>query len=183
MDSARGRKDTHDLEVSFHFGLVAALLFREDATAEPLFRKYNLSRVLHHGRPGSAPSLTSMYTVILTIQSQFAAQCKVSETNVYLFLVCLYMNRFRVLLCQLSCLFSNEKSKYLRRELSQLVSNHILRYPHINVLLSIVHLKDQAHEVGQDCCAPGLCLDGRCSFTGFCSYDGKTGMGSISASF
>ena len=30
------------------------------------------------------------------------------------------------------------------------MANHILRYPHIVVDLAIVHLEDEAHEVGKD---------------------------------
>lgn len=52
----------------------------------------------------------------------------------------------------------------LRRELSQLVTDHVFGYPHIMVYLAIVHLKNEADEVGQDGSTAGLGLDRRDSF-------------------
>lgn len=67
----------------------------------------------------------------------------------YLFFVCLYVKRFRVLYCQQSPVLSRF-GPYIRCELSKLVPYHILRDPHIRVVLPIVHLEDQADKVGQD---------------------------------
>lgn len=47
-----------------------------------------------------------------------------------------------------------------RDKLPQLSSDHILRYEHVLVGLSIVHGEAQPHEVGQDGGGTGLCSDG-----------------------
>ena len=48
-----------------------------------------------------------------------------------------------------------------RCKLSQLVTDHIFRYPYIVVALAIVNLKYEAHEVRQYRCAAGLGFDRR----------------------
>lgn len=48
---------------------------------------------------------------------------------------------------------------HLRRKFSKLVADHILRYPDIVVDLAIVHLEDEADEVGQDRGTARLGLD------------------------
>lgn len=68
---------------------------------------------------------------------------------------------------------------HLRRELPQLVSDHVLRYSHIVVDLAVVNLKDEAHEVRKDGRASGLCFDRRRSFAGLGSHDGQTEVVSI----
>jgi len=57
------------------------------------------------------------------------------------------------------------------------MAHHVLRYPHIVVDLAVVHLENKAHEVGKDCCAACLGLDGWCLFACFCADDGETGCG------
>ena len=64
--------------------------------------------------------------------------------------------------------------QYLRREFSQLVSDHVLCYSHVMVDFAIVHLKDQTHEVRQDGRAACLSLDRRCSFSRLRSYYRET---------
>lgn len=56
---------------------------------------------------------------------------------------------------------------YLRREFSQLVTDHVLGYPHIVVDLAVVHLEDEADKVGEDGCAAGLRLDRGCTLSSF----------------
>lgn len=51
---------------------------------------------------------------------------------------------------------------------------HRLRDRHINVVLPIVHLELQAHEIGQDGRGARLGLDWRLPFTGFCADDWET---------
>lgn len=48
---------------------------------------------------------------------------------------------------------------YVRRELAQLVSDHVLGYDDVVVYLAVVHLEQEAHEVGQDGGGAGLCPD------------------------
>ena len=82
----------------------------------------------------------------------------------YLFFVCLYEKRFLVLSrCQQPCAsFSSARlGHYLRRKLSKLMADHVLRYPNIIVALAIVNLENEAHEVRQDRCSAGLRLDRR----------------------
>jgi len=47
----------------------------------------------------------------------------------------------------------------VRRELSELVSDHVFRYGDVLVVLPIVDLELQTHEVGQYGCRPCLGLD------------------------
>lgn len=65
----------------------------------------------------------------------------------------------------------------LRRELPQLVSDHILRYPHIVIYLAIVDLEDEAHEGGENGCASGLRLDGRDALASLRYHNGETVKG------
>lgn len=51
------------------------------------------------------------------------------------------------------------RESYLRSELSELVSHHILRYRDIVVHLSVMHLELQADKVWQDGGGAGLCAD------------------------
>jgi len=63
---------------------------------------------------------------------------------------------------------------HLRRKLAQLVSDHVLCYPHIVVDLAVVHLEDQADEIGQDGRAAGLRLDRGRALAGFRSHYRET---------
>lgn len=62
---------------------------------------------------------------------------------------------------------------YVRRKLSQFVSNHVLRYCDIIVLLAVVDLELQTDKVWQDCSGACLCLDGSLSLTGLHSCNGE----------
>lgn len=53
--------------------------------------------------------------------------------------------------------------RYIRRKLSELVSNHILRDSHIMVYLAVVHLEDKAYEIGKYSGCSCLGLDWRYS--------------------
>ena len=67
----------------------------------------------------------------------------------YLFFVCLYEKRFRVLYQLLAPSVSlNIDRCHLLRELAEFVPNHILRYPNIVVDLPVVDLEDKTDEVG-----------------------------------
>ena len=60
----------------------------------------------------------------------------------------------------------------LRGKFSQLVSYHVLGDADIGVVLAIVNLKDQAHEIGQNGCTSGLRLDWKRSLTRLGANDG-----------
>jgi hypothetical protein len=45
------------------------------------------------------------------------------------------------------------------------MSHHILRYPNILIALAVVHLENQANEVGEDRRSSCLCPDGRHTLT------------------
>jgi hypothetical protein len=53
------------------------------------------------------------------------------------------------------------QDRNILRELSKLVPNHVLRYSHIVIHLSIVDLKYKTDEIRQDCGASSLRLDRR----------------------
>lgn len=88
----------------------------------------------------------------------------------HLFLVCLYMKRFRVLRMQSKVRFSVgtrvELFQNLRRELSKLMSNHILSDADIVIYLAIVYLEDEINEIWQYCGAPRLGFDRWHPYTG-----------------
>jgi len=60
----------------------------------------------------------------------------------------------------------------LRGKFSQLVSYHVLGDADIGVVLAIVNLKDQAHEIGQNGCTSGLRLDRKRSLARLGANDG-----------
>jgi hypothetical protein len=62
---------------------------------------------------------------------------------------------------------------YVRRKFSQLVTDHILRYGDIIVLLAIVDLELQTHEVREDSRRARLRLDGGLSFASLRSRNGE----------
>lgn len=64
---------------------------------------------------------------------------------------------------------------YVRRKFSQLVSDHVLGYCDIIILLAVVDLELEANKVRQDSRRAGLCLDRSLSFAGLCSRDRETG--------
>ena len=101
--------------------------------------------------------------------------------NAHLFFVCLYVKRFRVLICQQGGTSQCTATKNLRRELSKLVSDHVFCYPHVVVYLAIVYLKDEPHKVGQYCGTSRLCLNRWCPFTWLRSNDWQTSQLSVYA--
>ncbi len=70
----------------------------------------------------------------------------------------------------------------LRRELSQLVADHLLGDSHVVVHLAIVHLKLQADEVGQNGRRARLCPDRWDLLPRYGTCDGKPGGGGELAS-
>ena len=62
----------------------------------------------------------------------------------------------------------------IRRKFSQLVSDHVLRYCDIVVLLSVVDLEFEANKVRQDGCRARLCPDRSLLFADLRSRNGKT---------
>lgn len=61
----------------------------------------------------------------------------------------------------------------VRREFSQFVSDHILGYRDIIVLLAVVDLELQANKIRQDGSRARLCLDRGLSFAGLRSCNGE----------
>lgn len=62
----------------------------------------------------------------------------------------------------------------IRRKLSQLVADHVLRYCDIVVLLSVVDLEFEANKIRQDGRRARLCPDWGLFFAGLRSRNGKT---------
>lgn len=62
----------------------------------------------------------------------------------------------------------------VRREFSQLVTDHVFRNRHVNVRLAVVNLELEADKVGQDRGGTGLRPDGHNLLSGSGAHDGET---------
>jgi len=68
---------------------------------------------------------------------------------------------------------SVRKRRDVRCKFSQLVSNHVLCYGKVDIILPVVYLKFEADKVWEDGCRPCLCPDWQNAFAGLLRQDGK----------
>lgn len=119
-------------------------------------QKRRLLQLPHCPHSSPAHMICPIYNTMYISKSQpktpsHAMRYNAKHFPVYLFLLCLYVNRFLVLLNKLAPHFfaspPSNPGKNIRRKFPQLMSNHILRNHHLIINLPIVNLKCQTHKI------------------------------------